>query len=52
MVRPERQKDSLRPFRAPNNSVGLETQGVALGWYPAALSAPREIEWIVPWKNQ
>jgi hypothetical protein len=40
-VRRGGRKDSLRPFRAHCISNDSETQGVALGWLPSALSAPK-----------
>jgi hypothetical protein len=32
--------------------VDCETQGVALGWYTQALSAPGDVDLVVPWKDQ
>jgi uncharacterized protein DUF2442 len=52
VTRPERAEGFLRPFRAHNILMGSETQGVALGWYPAALSAPQDMDLVVPWLNR
>jgi hypothetical protein len=41
LVRPEGAGEFLRPFRAHVNRLAAKTQGVALGWIPSALSAPK-----------
>jgi len=43
MGRPEGAEGLPAPFQGATQSMGSETQGVALGLHPAALSAPEDV---------
>jgi hypothetical protein len=50
IVHPEGAKGLPAPLQGAPQSIHSETQGVALGWYPAALSAPQILNFVETWK--